>query len=326
MKLKLLFCAGICLTACCLSACGDQPDSSTAAAGQSDTEQTETEQAETEKQEKKPDDSETIMITLHSGQEVPISDASSTVRETEEGYLWEFHNGDCAMTLPKSWESRFIIRDTTVYCLACFERAEFVSSLFRIEFRSAAEAAAEPVPFLILGTSGKEYICAVLPDIGEPENGVLRREYSAMTAEREAVLQTAKCSSNEQNALLSTDTYMAASENVASALYGDWKLSRTRNGKLNGTLQFRTDGSLTFNSDGEVQEGSYLLNIYASTYDWTNQSSWGDAAMVFLDGRVYLATYYEETPRTLKFTPVILPPDMSDPLSGSVYEQTAVPE
>ena len=325
MKLKLLFCAGICLTACCLSACGDQPDSSEPAAGQSDTVQTETEQTETTKKDKT-DDSENIMITLHNGQEVPISDASSTVRETEEGYLWEFHGGECTITLPKSWESRFIIRDTTVYCLACFERAEFVSSLFRIEFRSAEEAAAEPVPVLILGSAGKEYICAVLPDIGEPENGVLRREYTAMTAEREAVLQTATCSSNEQNALLATETYMPASENVTSALYGDWKLSKTRNGKLNETLTFRTDGTLTFTSDGEVQEGSYLLNIYASTYDWTNQSNWGDAAMVFLDGKVYLATYYEGTRRTLKFTPVLLPPDSSDTLSGSVYEQTAAPE
>ena len=261
------------------------------------------------------------MLTLHDGSVVPITDTSSTLRETENGYLWEFHNGDCSMTFPKSWESRFIIRGTTVYSLACFERAEPVSSLFVIDFRPAEEVGNDPVPTQILGMVGKEYVCAVYTDLLEPENSVLRREYRSLSADCSSIVQKTVCGEQQKFSPISMTDYMSAKDSD-SPLHNTWKLQSAKNGKLDEQIRFHSDGTLTFTSDGEEQKGSWLVNVYTVTYDWNNQRNWGPAGLIFLEDSIYEATYYEYTPRTLDFAPVLLTNSQNDPLGGSVFRET----
>ena len=286
------------LAICTLTACGDMPDpSQTGASPQSDM----------------------IMLTLHNGSTVSICDKTDQMIETEDGYQWNFRDGNCSLTFPKTWESRFIIRGTTVYCLACFERAEVCSSLFTIEFRSAEQVASDPYPAMILGLSGKEYVCAVYPHAGEPENEVLKREYQALSADCGAILKTAACADSVKFQPIDTEIYMPAESGVKSAIFGNWKMHTTKTGNLDEQICFRNDGTLTFTSNGNTIEGSCLFNIYAATYDWNDQNNWGEAALVFLNGGIYRATYYETDPFTLDFSPIQLPPDLSDPLNGTVF-------
>lgn len=260
------------------------------------------------------------MLTLHTGMTVPICDDTDEVRETEEGYEWLFRDGDCSLTFPKSWESRFIIRANTVYCVACFERAEPCSSLFSIEFRAAEEVASDPYPAMILGLSGKEYVCAVYPNGGEPQNSVLKNEYQSLFADCSAIFNSAACADSVSFKPIDTNTYVPADSGIKSALFGNWKMHTTKNGNLDEQITIHDDGTVTFLSNGASIKGSCLFNIYAATYDWNNQTNWGEAALLFLNGGIYHATYYETDPFTLDFSPLQLPPDLSDPLNGTVFE------
>ena len=147
MNRFLFLFTGLCLAAACLTGCGDQPDDAAAEI---------------------PPGS----VMLHDGKIVPIVDDESELTETESGYLWSFHDGDYSMTFPKEWESRFLIRGTTVYCLACFERGTSSSSLFSVEYRPAEDVGAKkPTPELILGVSGDEFLL----DFGRIERARAKR-------------------------------------------------------------------------------------------------------------------------------------------------------
>lgn len=317
LKRFFAFCSTVLFASCILTACGDQPDSSqTAASAPTETSQTETTN-KSSKSSKETDD--TIMVTLHDGATVPICDAKSEVIETEDGYQWSFCDGNCSLTFPKSWESRFIIRGMTVYSLACFERAEVCSSLFSVEVRPAEKAAAEPYPALILGLSGNDYLCGVYPDAGEPSNSVLKREYHDLAADCNSILNTAVCKNSLQFKPLSTDTYTPVYSDMTSDLFGKWITRTTKNGILDEEICFHEDGTLTFTSAGTVSEGSCLFNIYTATFDWNDPNNWGETALIFLNGGIYSATYYKTEPYTLDFKPVQLPPDQKNPLDGTVF-------
>ena len=319
MKRNLFLYAVICLLACCLTACGDPSEDSQPAASQSGTaDQGTDDQSSDDREEEDIPDPDTIMLTLHDGSVVPITDTSSVIRETEDGYLWTFHDGGCSMSFPKSWESRFIIRGTTVYCRACFERVEVASSLFTIEFRNAEQVAASPIPAQILGFTDDTYICLVYPSGAEPENAVLRHEYSLLAAECSSVLQTFACTENPGFTPISLNDYMPAAS-CDSPLHNTWKIQTTRNGKLDEQIRFHHDGTLTYSSDGAALQGSWLVNVYSLTYDWSQQSNWGAAAIVFLDNKIYEATYYETRPQRLDFAAVFLPESSQDLFGSSTY-------
>lgn len=292
---------GLCLAALCLTGCGDQPDDAAAVPPGS--------------------------VALHNGSVVPVVDDSSRLTETESGYEWEFHNGEFRLTFPKDWESRFLIRGTTVYCLACFERANASSTLFNIEFRSAEDVACKkPVPAAILGISGDEFACAVFPRRIDPSNTVLRMEFSDMLDDCDAILRSAEAKNDDPLLPFATDNYIAADENFHSRLFGTWKLRSSKNGRLGESLVFepQTNRVIYHGEDGD-RTGSCLYNIYAATYDSQIQNNWGDAAIVFLDGILYYATYYENTPRTLELDAAILPAGRTDLLKGTVFAESILP-
>ena len=294
MKRLLALGLGICMTALCLTACGDQPDNDAA-------------------------DSNTV--TLYDGSVIDLIDDGSEINETENGYQWVFLEGEYSMTFPLSWQSRFLIRGTTVYCRACFERGILSSTLFNIELRQAEDVANEPVPAAILGISGRDYVCAVYPRLVEPSNTVLRKEFDEMLADCDGILK--KAAAKETNPLLpiSTEGYRSADNTARSELFGKWKLQSKASGKQDETVTFRRDdGKIVFTSGENVLVGSCLYNIYTSTYDSSMQSNWGDAALVFLDGKLYYATYYETEPRTLSFKTAVIPPKQIDLLKGTVFE------
>ena len=302
MNRFLFLFTGLCLAAACLTGCGDQPDDAAAEI---------------------PPGS----VMLHDGKIVPIVDDESELTETESGYLWSFHDGEYSMTFPKEWESRFLIRGTTVYCLACFERGTSSSSLFSVEYRPAEDVGAKkPTPELILGVSGDEFLCAVYPRRTEPSNGVLRREYEAMIADCDAVIHSAAEKNDDARLPLATEHYIPADGKINSELFGSWKLQSSKNGRLGETMVFDPEtGILTYNGEDGVRTGSCLFNIYAATYDANTQTNWGDAALVFLDGTVYYATYYETSPRTLEFDAVVQQSERKDLLKGTVFAEQIKP-
>ena len=317
MKRTLFIYAAVCLLVCGLTACGDSNENSQPAAAQSGAaDQSTSEQSKADSAEAP--DPDAIMLTLHDGAVVPITDKSSVLRETEDGYLWNFHDGDCSISFPKSWESRFIIRGNTVYSLMCFERAEAASSLFTIEFRNAEEVAASPVPSQIIGFIDDTYICVVNSSGFEPENAVLRREYRMLTNECSGILQTFECTQNSKFSPIALNDYMSATS-CESPLHKTWKIQTARNGKLEEQIRFHSDGTLTYSSDGTTLKGSWLVNVYSLTYDWTQQSNWGAAAIVFLDNKIYEATYYETRPQRLDFSAVFLPDNSHDLFGSSTY-------
>ena len=315
MKRYFAFFAAVLFAFCTLTACGDQPDSIQPAASGSESSQTDSSDTSSESSA----NAEPIMLTLHDGSSIPLCDTASKVIETENGFEWSFYDGKYSLTFPKTWESRFVIRGTTVYCLKCFEWAEVCSSLFTIETRPAETVISKPYPEMILGLSGKEYICAVFPDGGEPENAVLRNEFLELAPDRSSILKTGVCSDSVQFQPIHINDYMTADSGVKSALFGNWKTRTTKNGILDEQICFRDDGTVTFTSKDTVMEGTCLFNIYAATYDWNDQSNWGASALLFLDGGIYEATYYETNPFTLDFSPFRLPVDMSNPLNGTVF-------
>lgn len=285
---------GICMAALCLTACGNRTEKDAAAPN---------------------------IVTLYDGTEMDLVDDSSVVTETENGYQWVFHDGEYSMTFPLSWKNRFLIRGTTVYCRACFERGNLSSTLFSIEFRSPEDVAKKPVPAMILGISGREYACAVYPRLIEPSNTVLRKEFTELLSDCSGVLKKAAAKDTNQLLPISTDGYLPAEENVSSALFGTWKLQSTPSGTQDQSVTFRPDdGKIVYQSGENVLVGSCLYNIYTATYDVTMQSNWGDAALVFLDGKLYYATYYETIPRTLSFQAAVIPPKQIDLLKGTVFE------
>ena len=276
--------------------------------------------------EKKQEDAPEIppgSVALHDGSVVPVADDSSQITETEDGYRWDFRSGEFSLTFPKDWESRFLIRGTTVYCLACFERANASSTLFSIEFRSAADVACKsPLPAMVLGVSGDEYACAVFPRRIDPSNGVLKMEFSDMLEDCGKILQTATAKNDSKILPLTFENYVPADGTLKSGLFGTWKLRTSKNGRLHETVIFdNASCAVTYNGEDGVRTGSCLYNIYAVTYDSTVQNSWGDAAIVFLDGFIYHATYYEGTPRTLEFSAAAQQPDRKDLLRGTVFEE-----
>lgn len=294
MKKHIVLSIALCLISLCLTSCGDAPEA---------------------------EDTAPMTVTLYGGKEVNVIDDNSTLTETAAGYQWTFHNGDCTLTLPLSWASRILIRDTTVYSRACFERGEPTSSIFSIEFRTADQIASVPVPAFLLGICDKNYICAVYPRGGDPQNGVLRREYRELRNDCPDIFNHAVCHTQERTAPFSTENYIPATEFTKSPLFGTWNLQTSQNGKLNEQVIFNKDNSFMLLSDDSALLGCYLCNIYVPTYDMST-NNWGDAAVVFLDGGIYLATYTEGSPRTLEFSTVQAPPGQSDPFKGTVYALT----
>ena len=263
-----------------------------------------------EKNEIQEEDNGDLKIVNADGSTVVMTADGSTITEKAEGLEWSYLAGTVTMMFPADWKDRFVIRDTAVYCKACWDAQENTGELFKLDFVDEKGMVTGPDYTALLGNIDKMLVTVQVPDEVNynSEDNVQLAEYTDMASAIGTILPTAVCSGGTEFKPIFLTQYVRVTDEP-SKLCGMW-LDSAAAEKANQAFYpyavFRgRDGAFGYRYGvNDLSFGSFLVNKNARDYVW-NTDKWGDAGMVFTHGAVYRVTYYESEKMTLKFELVL---------------------
>ena len=263
------------------------------------------------------------VLTMDDGSTVIATDDGSFISEEDGGLVWNYLAGTCTVKFPIEWKDRFVVRGTSVYSKKCFEKQENSGELFTIVFSRDINMLQGPKPAVVFGVIHDMYAVITTPENPnyDASDAEIATEYADLSAKLSDVFQNAVCGDTPNFKPINLTNYVPAAESAASVLPGTWKLaSLTDDAAFSPYVVFRASDS-TFGykyGENDLKLGAYYANKNAETYEW-NTDNWGDAGLIFSEGKVYRVTYYETAPRTLDFEVVYSPDAETDSLIGNKF-------
>ena len=226
-------------------------------------------------------------------------------KQQKKAYVWKY--GDLSLTIPASWNGRYVIKDSTIYCKKCYDDKNGSGALFHI-YTAKTPNLYTPYGYLLGISRDKTYYFSYVDqganfDIDKPK---LVKEHSAMSKDVGSILSSAKSPAGGK--ALNIGSYINNFDNPY--LRGMWTDAdpASKGAQLEPTLIFDASKNrvkfMGYAGLNDSMEGIFMYNSNAAKYKW-NTSNWGDHGLVFINGGVYKVTCYLTAPKTLSFKHVM---------------------